>query len=243
MKKTILLTFLSSCFFTRILCQAPENLNKPYIEVTGTSETEITPDEIYITITLQERMEGKEKLLIEKQEQDLKQNLKELGIDISNITLNNFVADFRKVRMNKKDVINSKSYTLKVASADMVSKVYERLDKINVHDAYISKLAHSKILDYTKDNRIKAIKAAKDKAEYLLRAVGKQSGMPLQITEVDNSIFNPLYNTMNTRNMMANNTMQFYNKERSGEESSEEIAIKKIKISSSFLVKYEILNQ
>src|SRR5687767_2976433 len=102
MKKITFISFLYFCSLTGINGQGTENQSRPHIEITGTSETEITPDEIYITIMLQERMEGKEKLLIEKQEQDLKQNLKELGIDISNITLNNFVADFKKVRMNKK---------------------------------------------------------------------------------------------------------------------------------------------
>jgi uncharacterized protein YggE len=244
MKKTVLAAFIFSCVITGLKCQTYENPAKPYIEVTGTSDTEITPDEIYITITLQERMENKEKLLIEKQEQDLKQNLKELGIDIANITLNNFFADYQKIKSNKKDVINSKSYTLKVGSADMVSKVYERLDRINAHDAYISKLTHSKILDYTKENRIKAIKAAKEKAEYLLTAVGKQSGTPLQILETNNVIYNPLYDNQYTRGARASNTMQMLaSVDNPAEDASEEISIKKIKISSSFLVKYEILNR
>lgn len=241
MRKITLISFLYFGSLVGTNGQVAESQSKPHIEITGTSETEITPDEIYITITLQERMEGKEKLLIEKQEQDLKQNLKELGIDISNITLNNFVADFKKVRMNKKDVINSKSYTLKVGSAEMVSKVYERLDKIDAHDAYISKLTHSRILDHTKENRIKAIKAAKEKAEYLLSAVGKQSGMPLEIMEIDNSIFNPLSNVRGGR--MSNVVQSYTNAENFDDMGSDEITIKKIKIVSSFRVKYEILNK
>jgi hypothetical protein len=239
MKRNSLTIIILLLFSVGVAQQLPEN-NKPFVEVTGTSETEITPDEIYIVITLQERMENKEKLLIEKQEQDLKENLKDLGINLDNITLNNANADFRKIRMNKKDVINSKSYTLKVSSADMVGKVYERLDKINAYDAYISRLSHSRILEFNKENRIKAIKAAKEKVDYVLNAVGKQSGSPLQITETDNVVHNGLYGP-NYR--AANNAQIFSSIDRISNDVSEEIAIKKIKIVSSFLVKYEILNK
>ena len=58
---------------------------KPYIEVTGTAEKEIIPDEIYITITIKERHKGKEKITIEKQEIDLKEALKSIGVSLDNL--------------------------------------------------------------------------------------------------------------------------------------------------------------
>jgi uncharacterized protein YggE len=207
---------------------------KPFIEVTGTSETEIVPDEIYITITLQERNEGKDKLTIEKQEDDLKKNLKELGIDLNNLSLNAADVDFRKIRAFKKDVMIAKSYVLKVQDASMVGKVYERLDRINAQDAYISRFTHSKILDFQKENRIKAIKAAKDKAEYLLAAVGKQAGNPLQVMETDNYVQDgpqpPMYRARNSVQSM----------DFSGGDDGHDISFKKIRVRSGFMVKYEI---
>ena len=64
---------LVGLFFVSIAFSQPTENKKPFIEVTGSGETEIIPDEIYITITLQERQEGKDKLSIEKQEENLKQ--------------------------------------------------------------------------------------------------------------------------------------------------------------------------
>ncbi len=242
MKKIILIlaVFIFGLKITQ--AQTAETLNsKPFIEVTGTSETEVTPDEIFITITLQERSENKEKLSIEKQEDDLKQNIKELGIDISNLTLNSANSDFRKIKSLKKDVIISKSYTLKITNSELIGKVYERLDKINAHDAFISKLNHTKILEFTKENRIKAIKAAKDKVEYLLLAAGKQIGNPIQIIEVDNSVNNTLYNYNSYYSRhSASNAKQSYSDVDNGGSDKDEISIKKIKIKSSFLVRYEI---
>ena len=124
----------------------------------------------------------------------------------------------------------------------MVSKVYERLDKINAHDAYISKLNHTKILEYTKENRIKAIKAAKDKVDYLAAAIGNQIGGPIQITETVNSVENNPYGNHNYYSR-SSNAVQSYGGVDNIESAGDEISFKKIKIKASFLVKYEILNK
>lgn len=239
MKKYSLLIALA-LFAFGLKAQMPvEGLNKPFIEITGTSETEVVPDEIYITITLTERMEGKDKLLIDKQEGDLRKHLKELGIDGANLVLNSADVDFGKVRKSTKDVLVSKSYILKVGSTDMIAKVYDRLDKINAQDAYISRVTHSKILDFQKENRIKAMKAAKEKVDYLLTAVGQQAGKPLEIRELDNYISDgPVYGKRYMANSMA---VQAYSTDGGG--SDPEMSFKKIKIRSSFQVKYEIVTK
>jgi hypothetical protein len=246
--KSIILTAALLLPVTVALGQT-EEIKKPFIEVSGTSETEVTPDEIYVTITLQERTESKEKLTIEKQEEDLKAGIKELGIDISNLVLNAANADYRKIKAKQKDVVTSKCYNLKVGNADMVDKVYKLLDKINAYDAYISKLTHSKITELTKENRIKAIKAAKDKAGYLAMAVGNYIGSPLQLTETLNSVESDPYGGYyyGRNGYLSSNVSQSYNNYSSGGVSenytgagNDEISIRKIKIKSSFLVKYEI---
>jgi uncharacterized protein len=215
----------------------PEFANKRYIEVTGTSETEIVPDEIFITITLLERMENKEKITIEKQEADLKQSVKELGIDMANLSLSSADADYRKIKMMKKDVMIAKSYILKVNNAEMIGKVYEKLDKINVNDAFISKYSHSKILELQKENRLKAIKAAKEKVDYLLSAISQTAGQPIQIMETDNYV----QNTPRPGSYYTKNAMQAYSFESPMD--GEELSFKKITVRSSFMVKYEILNK
>ena len=213
------------------------NEPKPYIEVTGTSETEISPDEIFITITLLERSENKEKVSIEKQEKELKQEIKDLGIDLSNLVLSDANADYQRLRKSKKDVIISKTFILKVGTADMLGKVYERLDKINAYDAYISKISNSKMDQYKKENQIKAIKAAKDKVEYLLAAINAK-GKVIQITETDNNTYQPYQN-----NMYRVATKSMANVVSMDAESAPEteIGFKKIKISNAFFVRYEII--
>ncbi len=235
MKKFI--SFIIIVLFQNVLfAQLVSEKSAPYIEVNGLAETEILPDEIFVSITLMERPENKEKLTIAKQEDNLKQALKELGIDLSNLTLSEAYADFRKIKTLKKDVVISKTYSLKITSAAQLSKVYEKLDKINAYDAFISKISHSKIEQLTKENRIKALKAAKDKVDYMLAAVGQKAGQPLYIFEAGSDVYNPFVTNYRMTKMLQANY--------DGSESvaQEEIEFKKIKITSTVQVRYEILN-
>lgn len=233
-KLSIIFSLLLLTNFTR----SQVSDSKSFIEVNGSSIMEVVPDQIFITITLLERMDGKEKISIDKQEADLKKNLKEIGIDLNNLSLNSANADYEKVRRSTKDVLVSKSYVLKVGGTDLLSKVYERLDKIDVNDAYVSNFSHSKIEELQKENRIKAIKAAKEKVDYILAAVGEQAGAPIQISEQDNYIEQqPIMQRSSLKNMqMASNL-------RMEAEPEAEMSFKKIKIRSGFLVKYEIIKK
>ncbi|MBK9283792.1 MAG: SIMPL domain-containing protein [Sphingobacteriaceae bacterium] len=235
MKKTILVfLFVGLCnsFFS-------QNEKLSFIEVTGTSETEVTPDEIYISITLKEKGDSKEKS-IEKQEDDLKSGLKGVGIDMANLQLSTANADFRKIKTFKKDVVTSKSYILKVNNVDLVDKVYKLMDELNVFDAYISKLNHSKITELTAENREKAVVAAKNKAKALAMAVGNNIGIPISIIETANSVDTSPYNNRYYRGSYASNVAQSLSSPESLDSDGDEISFKKIKIRSSFLVKYEL---
>lgn len=172
---------------TSLLTYGQTNLNKteeqPYIEVVGTAEKEVIPDEIYIAIVIREKYENKVKVTIEDQEEKLKVALTSIGINISNLTLSDANADYVKVKWQKKDVLTKKDYLLKVTNATTVGQVFQKLDDLEITDAYISKVSHSKIDSLRKDVKILAMKAAKEKADYLLAVIGEQTGKALVVTE------------------------------------------------------------
>lgn len=234
--------FLLVAICMMLFSRAQQVVASPFIEVTGTSETEITPDEIYVSITLRERND-KEKLSIARLESDLKQILKDLSIPLEQLVLNEAYADYARYRKVKKEVITSKNYTLKLKDANTLGTVYERLDKMGVEDAYISKLNHSKLIEFTKENRIKAVKAAKEKAEYLAQAVNQTIGKALEISERENYVNNQPYSGYNYR---SSNVAQSYSNV-GGNSLSESVSVDdgtismaKIKIRSAYFVKYEI---
>jgi uncharacterized protein YggE len=229
---------LLSCYTTSYSQnQANNTEEKPFIEVTGTAEKEIIPDEIYVGITLRERMVNKEKLTIESQEEKLKNALKEIGIDISkNLSVSDLNADFIRVRWRKKDVIAQKDYTLKVSDATTLGKVFQKLDELDILDARIQKVNHSKMDSIKKSVKIIAIKAAKDKADYLLLAIGEQTGKPLIIKEEETRNYQ-LQQLSNRSNV----SKRFDDLDQLVEiDKEDEIQYQKIKVQTTIYVKFGI---
>jgi uncharacterized protein YggE len=202
-----------------------------YIEVTGTAEEEVIPDEIFITITLKERYVNKDKITIETQEAQMKSALKSIGVDLKNLYLTDVNSDYVKIRRQKNDMLTQKVYVLKVATATAVGQVFQEMDKMDITDGYISKVNHSKIDSLRKEIRIKAIKSAKDKAVYMLAALGEQVGKVLVVTDSADPDMYAYYATPKMMTMAAADRMP---------ELYEEIEFKKIKLSSSIFVKFAV---
>jgi uncharacterized protein YggE len=210
--------------------------DKPYIEVTGTAQQEVVPDEIYISIVIREKYVNKEKQTIEIQEEKLKSSLKEIGIDLKNLYLSDANADYVKIKWKTKDVLTKKDYTLKVTNATSVGQVFQQLDKIDITDADIARVNHSKIDSLKKEVRILAIKAAKSKADYLLAAIGEQAGKPLIVQERDNAhIEQSMLNIRGSRSALSE-----YYVDGSKIKTEDEIKFQKIRIQSAIYVKFSI---
>lgn len=237
-KQLLITAFIITSALTFGQTNAPKPEEQPYIEVTGTAEKEVIPDEIYIGINIREKYANKVKVTIEEQEEKLKAAVKSLGIELSNLYLSDVNADFVKVSWQKKDVLTKKEYTLKVSNATLVGQVFLELEKLEISDAFISKVNHSKIDSLRKEVKIMAIKAAKNKADYLLTAIGEQTGKPLIVDESMQTITRGEYQRMATRNInsVAATTAGVYQEE----ELKREIQFQKIKLNSSIYVKFSI---
>lgn len=220
--------------YSQVVTNQGETL--PVIELTGTAEKEIVPDEIYIFITLMERFEGKNKITIESQEQALRQGVADLNIPLDNLFLADANSNYVSVKWQKKDVIVKTNYMLKVSNAVLVGQVFELLDKLQIQDAQISHVNHSRLEELKKDVRIEAIEMAKQKADYLLEAIGQKTGKALYVRE-DN------YHMPVAR--YVNNVQEYvsiaYNAPKSEDvQDMPMIQFKKIKISSSVYVRFLI---
>lgn len=206
---------------------------KPYIEVNGTGEMEVVPDEIYVAITLREKSNNKKTISIEEQEQNLKNALKNLKVDLKNLSLAGADADLVRIEWRKKGVITQKQYSLKLGNATILGQVFTELDKLEITDAYVSHVQHSKIDSLRKGVKIMAIKAAKNKADYLLAAIGEKTGKALIVRENDPYYPQPVWT-------MANARMDKMESSTSYENYNDPIDFKKIKVTSSIYVKFGI---
>ena len=208
-----------------------ESKKVPYIEVTGSAEIEIVPDEIYITVTLQERYEGKDKVTMSTMETLFFEAVKSINIDTKDISLANAQSDFSSYKWKKEDALARKSYVILVHDAAMVSKLYEKLVEIDAYDAYISKTSHSKIEEYRKQVKINAMIATKEKAGYLLSSIDEEVGSPILIQERET------YDTPYTISQRSFNSNVAYD---GLDVNSNNIGFQKIKLRYEIFAQFEI---
>lgn len=189
--KTIIIT--TTLFLIQNFGFAQKNfIDQNYITVFGKAEMEITPDEIYISFIINED-DKKGKVSVEKQEAELYKELKKINIDINkSLKVQRFNSDYQKSLLKKDDVIKTKNYELMAHTTTELEKVFKILEKLEISNAYISKVDHSEIEKYRKEVKINAIKAAKAKAEYLTSAIGQSIGSAIHIQEMNNETSSPL---------------------------------------------------
>jgi uncharacterized protein YggE len=200
--------------------QAPDTRRK--IEVTGSSEAEVTPDIIYLSISLKEYYEGKTLIEIDKLEKQLQKAVLDAGIPKENFTINNVSSyNYNYERKKNPAFVAKKQYRIKITDLGKYNTIINAVDPKGVEFTNIDSYDYSKIEALKKELKIKAIQAAKDKAGYLAAAVGDKVGDALEIQEINNENYpQPMYraNTMMTMAKGAN------------DESEEPIEFKKIKL-------------
>lgn len=192
MKKILLFTILLSSL--NILGQVEsQNNTAPFIEVIGTAQKEVTPDRIYISILLTEKTVNNQDFSILVQEEKLKEIIKKNNIDFKNLFLSDAMSEITKNKKKDTGVKLTKEYTLILKNAEEVTTIFEELTDFGIKEMSIKKTEYSDIENARKEVREKAIKIAKEKAQYLLSAIDEQIGKPLEIKEVDNAPFKSMY--------------------------------------------------
>lgn len=229
MKKQLifLILLLISCSY---FAQDSESECIPYIEVYGTAEKEIIPNEIYINVSIKEKAKSREQATLEFQTTDLKQKLKEIGIPEEMISMSDAGANYIRVSWSQKEVISSANYTILVATADQVAAVFKVLDDLEIHGAYINHTSHSDIEFIRKKVRIEAVKAAKDKAIYMLEAIGSELASAQIIKETSSGGVGRMVS-----NVAMDQPRQTYQSKTGGT-----IVFRKIKIQSTIFARFGI---
>lgn len=157
------------------------------IEVTGSAETLITPNEFTFKIRLNERIEDKKKITIEAQEANLKTELANLGVDVNkDLTIFDLSSTYVS-RKRTKDTLGSKDYRLKIKDLAKIERLQEIADRLNVGNLDLVESTHSNLTNFRKETKMQAVKAAKAKAEYMLGAIGERVGKAVYVKEVEDN--------------------------------------------------------
>ncbi len=183
--KTVYTIMLAMLFAVTANAQILTNTieSTPYIQVTGEAEKEVIPDEIYLHFTLQEFYDGRDKVELDDLEKDLFRLMERADFDLENLSLADANADYITIKRKKMDVLASKEYEMKLSTSGEIADLLDVLDEVQVQNAYVSRTDHSQREELKKEVKIMAMKNAKEKATYLLEAVGEEVGQALVIQE------------------------------------------------------------
>ena len=251
MKKTILI--LSAVFAFAFISKAQETKNEHSIKVIGTAEMEIVPDEIYMSVTLKEYTKDKKKFTIEEMEKNLVNFIEKVtATEKKDIKMDNMSAYVLSMKRKNKDEVITKSYDVKFKNSQQVYMLYSVMDSLGISKAFVSKYSHSKMDEYKKQIKINAIKAAKEKSEYLLQAIGEKPGKALSVTEItgfvsvndgtyDNGRENNYYSNSSYGVVQSRTSGVFSGSDSSGERAGERtIGDKTIKLNYTINAEFEI---
>lgn len=186
MKTIILFLYLLPTSF--LLAQSEkEKTTERTIDVTGVAEMSITPNEVVFKISLTEKLENKEKITIEKQEIALKDGLTKIGIDAQKDLQIMDLSSIYTAQKRKKDVLGSKNYRLTIRDMSKIGLLQDLADELNFNRLDLILSTHTDLPKYRKQVKIEATKAAKEKAEYMLAAIGSKLGKPIYVHEVSDN--------------------------------------------------------
>ena len=218
---------------TMVLSAQSRNfLDVPYLETSARVDTLVTPDKIYLSITIQEK-DSKGRKSVEEQENKMAQSLRNLGIDVDKqLTIKDLASNYRKFFLRSKEVLKSKQYSLLVYDGLTAGKAMAALEDLDIAKTYFEKTEYSKMDQLELELKSKAVKKAKKKADALTKPLGQQVGMAIHI--VDNS--QPYYPRYN-QSRMEMKTMAAMDM---AEAEPLDIGFEKIRVESTVNVKFKL---
>jgi len=195
--KTVILSiqiFLLSSFYLFSQNGEKNFIDQPYIEVTGKIEMEIIPNEIIISIVLNEN-DKRGKISIENQEKQLISSLKSIGIDIEKqLSIKDYTGNYLKKFLAKNEVSKIKNFELLVNNGKTLDKVFQLCDTLEISNTSIVEVSHSDIERLRRQNKIEALKVAKTKASEYAEAINQKIGNAIHIIENKNDNLNFISN-------------------------------------------------
>ncbi|WP_028527116.1 SIMPL domain-containing protein [Runella limosa] len=232
MKKLLspLLCLLSVCTLT--LAQTKNFIDLPYIEVSESKDTLVTPNLIYLKVVISEK-DSRDKISLEEQEKKMVASLKGLGISIENdLTTSDIISNYKSYLFRPKEILKLKEYLLKVTTADMASKVIIKFEELGISNISIDQVEHSDIETIKNICRIKAIEKSRIRATSLTKAISQSIGNAIHITDNETNTDNILQGRVNGISIRGSSELY------QAQYNAPNIEFEKIKISASVTVKY-----
>lgn len=181
MKKLIAIAYIFLPLL--LIAQSKSFLDVPYLETSARVDTLVTPDRIYLNITIREK-DSKGRRSVEEQENKMAQRLKALGIDLEKqLVIKDLSSSFKTYFLRSKEVLKSKQYSLVVYDGLKAGEVLVALEDLGIANTYLEKTTYSKMADLELELKSRAIKKAHKKALALTLPLGQKVGPAIHIVD------------------------------------------------------------
>lgn len=236
-KKMMMVLLIGAAAHTAF-AQAGNTVERRIIQVSGEAEREVTPDILYISISLKEYFKdnnNRNKVTIDVLEKQLynaamKAGVAEEDFMINNISSYNYDWDKKK---NDPGFLAAKQYRIKVTNLNAVNSLFAAVDAKGVQYSNVDGYDYSGKKELEKELKIQAIKDARERAAYMAEALGDQLGKALSVNESGHVNYpQPVYKQYRGAVAMSESAMM---------DSSLDIDFKKVKFSYSVGVVFELL--
>lgn len=200
-------------FSVKSFSQSKNFIDLPYIETSAKVDSLVTPDKIYLNISISEK-DTKGKVSVEELEIKMNEKLRSIGIITEKqLTLNDLSSNYKKYLLRQQNILKNKNYTLLVNNATIASKVITELENIEISNVNLEKTEYSKTNEIILILKSKAILKAKNQALALTKPLGQKVGNVIYISD-DNNIMNMLNGKISgirirgSRSLEAENTIE-----------------------------------
>jgi uncharacterized protein len=184
------LFFLLALFATtqQALAQTKNFIDQPFIEVSGAADTLVVPNEIYIRIVISER-DSRDRVSVEEQELAMLTAFNAMGLNTEqNLSNSDLLSNYKFYLLKQKEVLKSKEYILKVGDAATASKVFVKLEDLDISNVSIHRVDHSQFEALENECRSKAILDARQKALALTKPIGQTIGKAIHIVDAHEGV-------------------------------------------------------
>lgn len=232
--KKVIIPIIGLLFSTAIFAQSKSFLDVPYLETSAQVDTLVTPDKIYLNITIQEK-DSKGRNSVEEQENKMAQRLKALGVDLDKqLVIKDLSSNFQKYFLRGKEVLKSKQYSLLVYSGKQAGEVLMAMEQLDIANAFLEKTEYSKMDELELELKTRAVKKAKLKANALTKPLGQKVGLALHIADHSQPYY-PRYNQAPMMEMKAVSADM-------GQAQPLDIDFEKIRVETTVNVKFALSN-
>jgi len=175
------------------MAQAQTNTTDNYRKVStkGYAEREVTPDIIYLSISLKEYfVDGntKKKIIIEDLEKQLYTAATSNGVKKEDFTIQNIYSYNHNTKKKQQDLLQARQYRIKITDLSKLNVILDNVDAKGLENTSISGYDHSQKKQIEKELKTEAVKDARINAAILAEADGQNVGKAIIIS--DNSNFN-----------------------------------------------------